>query len=210
MKIVVTSDTHNYHSELKLPAADVFIHCGDFSQNGTLKEAKEFLEWMDGIDAQYKIFIAGNHDLCFANERRAAHKLIPPNCTYLEDSFVNYEGYTFYGTPYTQKWFDKGFAKHRDTIGQYWSKIPNSIDVLITHTPPLGILDQNKKGEACGCKDLKEHVTMRVKPKVHVFGHIHESFGYVRQDGTTFINVAYMRRQDVVENRFWVLNLPNK
>ena len=56
--------------------------------------------------------------------------------------------------------------------------------------PPYNILDMNRGGVKAGCKDLLQSVSDRVKPKVHVFGHIHESAGYVNKNGILYINAA--------------------
>lgn len=62
------------------------------------------------------------------------------------------------------------------TTPQAWNKIPEGIDILMTHGPPRGQLDRCSTGEECGCQHLKFAV-QNLKPVVHLFGHIHE--GYV-------------------------------
>jgi Icc-related predicted phosphoesterase len=74
-------------------------------------------------------------------------------------------------------------------IGAKWALIPTGIDVLITHGPPEGILDRNRMGEPCGCRDLLTQV-LDVKPRLHVFGHIHEGAGRTAFDGTTFLKAS--------------------
>jgi Icc-related predicted phosphoesterase len=65
--------------------------------------------------------------------------------------------------------------------------IPSDIDILVTHCPPKGILDD---GERWGCPILKE-LTDIAEPKIHLFGHCHETSGEKKKSGkTTFINVA--------------------
>jgi len=46
----------------------------------------------------------------------------------------------------------------------------------MTHGPPLGHGDQIPSGLYVGCSDLLKAVKKRVKPKYHVFGHIHEGW----------------------------------
>ena len=67
--------------------------------------------------------------------------------------------------------------------------MPKEVDILITHTPPLGILDKNHKGKNCGSKSLKI-IALNRKPKYHIFGHIHEAYGMIKIESTTFLNVA--------------------
>lgn len=65
MKILHLSDTHNKHRQLTdLPDADVFVHCGDFTDNGTEEEVLDFLNWLIELPYPHKIFITGNHDIC--------------------------------------------------------------------------------------------------------------------------------------------------
>merc|ERR1712037_767457 len=73
---------------------------------------------------------------------------------------------------------------------QVCSNIPSDTDILISHCPPYGILDVNAEGERCGSKILLTHVVERVKPKYHIFGHIHEAYGMANNGTTTFVNAA--------------------
>jgi len=52
--------------------------------------------------------------------------------------------------------------------------IPDDIDILITHGPPLGYGDFCFSQMRAGCSELLSTIQQRVKPKIHVFGHIHE------------------------------------
>ena len=61
--------------------------------------------------------------------------------------------------------------------------------MLITHGPPAGILDRTEPGDAVGCADLLAAVR-RVRPRLHVFGHIHEAYGMLEQDGVRFVNAS--------------------
>lgn len=58
------------------------------------------------------------------------------------------------------------------------SPVPDfpDIDVMMTHGPPLGILDAVRTGESVGCENLLR-AARRCKPKLHCFGHIHEGWG---------------------------------
>ena len=75
-------------------------------------------------------------------------------------------------------------------LGSKWSQIPPGVDILVTHMPPHGVLDTNTGKVKAGCPDLATAVITRVKPRIHVFGHIHESAGVSRMGGTLFINAA--------------------
>ena len=71
-----------------------------------------------------------------------------------------------------------------------WDAIPVDLDVLITHTPPRGTLDRRSSGAPIGCEQLAAALP-RVRPRVHLFGHVHASGGQERTVGpTTFVNAA--------------------
>ena len=84
------------------------------------------------------------------------------------------------------------FMKKDDMLSKYWNNIPDSTDILITHGPPYGILDNNGRGTFCGSKSLLERVQI-LKPKYHIFGHIHESYGVQKINSTTFINASFIK-----------------
>lgn len=48
--------------------------------------------------------------------------------------------------------------------------------ILITHIPPLEILDERTEGEHLGSWAVSEFIE-ETNPKIHLFGHIHESAG---------------------------------
>jgi Icc-related predicted phosphoesterase len=66
------------------------------------------------------------------------------------------------------------FSCPRDQLYKKWNLIPSNIDILMTHMPPKQILDKTYLGKHWGCSFLKEKVLGEIKPKVHVFGHVHE------------------------------------
>jgi len=113
------------------------------------------------------------------------------NCTYLEDSAVKIAGLKIYGTPWQPEFGGWAFnLKRGEECVRKWNLIPEDTDVLITHGPPLGFGDLCSTGIRAGCVDLLQSVQNRVKPKYHVYGHIHEGYG-VRSDGKIlFINAS--------------------
>jgi Icc-related predicted phosphoesterase len=69
------------------------------------------------------------------------------------------------------------------------------LDVLITHGPPFGILDQTAPGEVhLGCEELRKAVEEK-KPRVHLFGHIHGGAGLFEHGVTRFVNAAYLNER---------------
>jgi predicted phosphohydrolase len=191
VKIVATSDTHSRHDALNVPDGDVFVHAGDFSGYGSLKELSDFNAWLGSLPHCHKLIIAGNHDWCFETMAGVARSVVT-NAHYLQDEGVEIDGVQFYGSPW-QPWFlDWAFNLPRgEPLREKWSLIPESCDVLITHGPPHGIGDLTVRGENVGCRELLKALE-RVRPKVHIFGHIHEGAGVVEGDHTTFANVSFL------------------
>ncbi|KAG9252264.1 Metallo-dependent phosphatase-like protein [Emericellopsis atlantica] len=88
---------------------------------------------------------------------------------------------TVFASPFTPSKSNSnwGFQYHPDQ-GHDWSGICSNqhegiIDVAITHGPPQGILDR-ASGQRLGCPQLFSSIA-RARPRVHCFGHIHESWG---------------------------------
>jgi Icc-related predicted phosphoesterase len=96
-------------------------------------------------------------------------------CTYLEHEFVEVEGIKIFGSPYTPEFYDWAFMYKPQEGIHIWNIPHKEIDILVTHGPPLGILDQVQRGNT-GCLDLL-NLIHKVKPKYHLFGHIHEAYG---------------------------------
>lgn len=193
MQIIAISDTHGQHRNLKVPDGDILIHAGDISRGGTKEQVINFLEWFSEQNHPHKIFIAGNHDFFFEEAHaEEISKLIPDGVIYLNDSGVEINGVKFWGSPITP-WFNNwAFNRQRGAeIKKYWDLIPNDIDVLVTHGPPFGILDETVYGKRTGCEELLLRV-YHVMPKYHIFGHIHEDCGCLTKRGTTFVNASVL------------------
>ncbi|MBW2962466.1 metallophosphatase domain-containing protein [Mesonia aestuariivivens] len=191
MKITCVSDTHNLHEKIILPTeGDVIIHAGDSTEGGTKRELKNFLKWFSALPFKHKIFIAGNHDFFLENiSAPELHRLIPKNVTYLKDNGITIEGVKFWGSPYIPSQDKWAFTKPVNKMEAHWEKIPDNVDILITHTPPKGILDETNRQVEIGCPALAKEI-LNKKPKVHVFGHLHENYGTVKLQYTTYINAT--------------------
>jgi Icc-related predicted phosphoesterase len=195
VKLVLISDTHGKHADLKLPAGDIIIHAGDISDHGIGREVEDFLQWFDGLKFRHKIFIAGNHDFYFEKEPGKVQTTIPPGVIYLQDSGVEVEGLKIWGSPVTPWFFNWAFNRHRgDAIKKHWKLIPAGTDILITHGPAFGVVDRGKNGEHLGCKDLCETIT-ELKIPLHICGHIHEAHGNAERGNTRFINCSVLNEK---------------
>jgi Icc-related predicted phosphoesterase len=196
MRLVCISDTHSLHKKMKqkMPPGDVLVIAGDITNKGDLQDVVNFNAWLGTLSYDKILLIAGNHDFCF--ERRLSETLkYITNAEYLEDSGVTYKGINFYGTPYQPEFFNWAFNLARGIpLQAVWKKIPQFTDVLITHGPPYGILDRTEEGNYTGCEDLIKAV-LELKPKIHVFGHIHEAYGQKRNNDTLFVNASICDRK---------------
>lgn len=194
MKITVCSDIHNQQNNIKnIPKSDLLIISGDMTGMGNPEEIIKFNHWLGTLDFPKNriVCIAGNHDLLFETNNGLA-RVILDNCIYLENEMIEIDGYKIYGSPHTPEFFSWAFnLKRGEEIAKNWEKIPNNVDILITHGPPYGILDQNIKGEHCGCEELLKKVK-EIEPRVHIFGHIHQSSGKIKINDTLFINASIL------------------
>ncbi|HRI65369.1 MAG TPA: metallophosphatase domain-containing protein [Polyangium sp.] len=189
MRLVLLSDTHRMHDRIVIPEGDVLIHAGDFCGHGTRNQALAFAQFFRALPHRHKVVIAGNHDRCLELEPELGKEIFT-DCHYLFDSGVEIEGLKFWGSPW-QPWFlDWAFNLPRGpALRAKWDLIPENTDVLITHGPPMGILDRTFSGEPVGCADLRE-VVDRIGPRLHVFGHIHEGHGQLVLGKTRFVNAS--------------------
>jgi Icc-related predicted phosphoesterase len=204
MRIVFISDTHNQHNYLKIPDCDVLIHAGDFTRAGKEKECVKFLNWYGSLSqAQHKLVIAGNHDWHFARFPQAARELVPDSVTYLQDEEVVIDGVKFYGSPWQPAFFDWAFNLPRGKpLQKVWSRIPDDVNVLVTHTPPYGFGDWVRRdgGLHVGCQDLSERIENLSDLRLHAYGHIHEGYGVVSFGDQHFINAASLDEHYNVRN----------
>lgn len=189
MRIVCISDTHNAHESIKIPDGDALVHAGDATVLGTFDETNAFAVWFANLPHRYKIFVAGNHDWLFETDPGAARRLVR-EVNYLQDSMVEIEGVKFYGSPWQPRFFDWAFNLNRGAeMAEKWRLIPAETDVLITHCPPFGILDETPGGERAGCEELRKTVES-IRPRLHVFGHIHHGYGKLNESSVEFANAS--------------------
>lgn len=195
MRLVIVSDTHGGHEMLGPIAGDVLIHCGDFALHGkTGPEQHEALDaWFARQDVRLVLVTGGNHDFELEDRTHGGRPAFR-HAHYLEDSTVDFEGLRFYGAPWVPELRNWAYYLDGPRLADKWAAIPQDIDVLITHTPPRGILDTNTRGKSCGCPDLEARLAT-VRPRVHCFGHVHASAGQLTQGGTTYVNAAMVNHQ---------------
>lgn len=215
-RIIAVSDTHNKHFELNkdldalgYEEETIFIHAGDCTNSGTPGELVKFLNWLGALNYKYKIFIAGNHDFCFENPNLDNPPIYPDiaqefkdmGIIYLMDQMIEIDGIKIYGSPWQPRFYDWAFNLNRgEQIAQKWKLIPENLDILLTHSPPYGILDDTYGGRRVGCEELYKKI-VSITPKIHIFGHIHYGRGYKDFNGTSFFNAASMGENYLTINK---------
>lgn len=190
IKITTISDTHG--REPTLSGGDILIHCGDLTKDGykvqVIKQLNYLHEQLDKY--KYIIMTPGNHDLWaerHPEDFREACK--EAGIIMLLNESIELMGLKFWASPATPTYHDWAFNYDEDKIQELWKTIPKDTDVLITHGPPQLVLDRNFLNDPLGCPHLFKAVE-EIKPKLHLFGHVHESAGAMENNHTLFINAA--------------------
>jgi predicted phosphodiesterase len=194
MRIVLISDTHGLHRRIgPVPDGDLIVHAGDCTDRGEAEDTSDFLDWFQALPHRHKVLIAGNHDFLFERDPARAESLIPPEVSYLRDSGTEVGGIRIWGSPW-QPWFhDWAFNLERgDELAAKWRLIPADTDLLVTHGPPHGVLDQtiDRPPRWVGCEALTARLAELPSVRLHVFGHIHEAYGQERRDGRHYVNAS--------------------
>ncbi len=182
---------------LTSPEADVIVHSGDFTLNGSEAEAIDFLEWFCNLPYRHKIFISGNHDECMYGADIIG---LDSNVHYLYNSGIELDGINFYGVPMFLK------ETIADNQLEDYRRIPCYTDVLITHLPPFGILDYDG-GINYGSEELLLNVTGIEHPRLHLFGHIHNQYGIMIINDTMFSNGSIINEDGTIINTPNVLEI---
>tara|TARA_Y100000310_G_scaffold339480_1_gene432250 strand:- start:459 stop:1154 length:696 start_codon:yes stop_codon:yes gene_type:complete len=216
MKIVALSDIHgnlfnpnkfDLECDILIIAGDIcptkgFIDCAEFQANWL---DEQFRNWLYKIPARHIIGIAGNHDRVWEDAPSLVPKDLP--WTYLQDDSIVVEDIKIWGSPWTNFFCNWAFNLDKDDpdetkLHMAFEQIPEDADIIVTHGPPFGILDQvGGVGDHLGSVALRENV-FRVKPKFHFYGHIHSGCNMsdlslpdpkvMEMDGITFANVSLL------------------
>ena len=219
MRITFISDTHTKHAQITqdLPGGDLLIHAGDLMNSGYYwEEVYPFLDWFNNLgNYDHKVFIAGNHDRLFEDRPEEVKGLLTgyKNIDYLRDEWIivgdadphdpNVKTAKIYGSPWQPAFYNWAFnlPRNGEDLREKWFWIPNDTDILVTHGPPWGHCDITPYGNLnVGCELLRIRVD-ELKPKIHVFGHVHSGYGYKFHEGTHFINAAVLSERYQYSNK---------
>lgn len=210
MIIVALSDTHGNHRSVDVPAGDVIIHCGDITRKSNLSEVTDFIEWFAGLNFQHKILVAGNHDRFIRKKKQEFLELISSHkIDYLENRSIEVNGHLIFGSPFSLNYGGLGAFSYHDTpeARRIWSQIPENTDILVTHAPPRGFRDFIRtENRNAGCQVLRERV-LSIRPRYHIFGHIHESYGIETDGDSVFINASLSNGSGEIINRPMVIEM---
>ena len=207
LTIVAISDTHELHRDLDVPHGDLLIHASDFTMfSKSASSILDFNDWLGELPHRWKVCIPGNHE--FFLEADPSRRRLITNATMLINEGVEIFGLKIWGAPTTPLYGGAfGMSSSEDRM-KLWAKIPSDVDVLITHAPPYGILDQSPgAANHAGCPQLLD-VVQRLKPKLHIFGHAHGAHGVVSTEDTLFVNAALLGIDGDLNQHAVVLRLP--
>ena len=218
MKIWHISDTHTYHDLLVVPKdIAIVIFSGDCSNPRdpyhNEPEVRGFIDWFGALPIPHKVFVAGNHDTSIEIGFVTKADFDVAGIHYLENTHITIDGIKIFGSPLTPS-FGQGWAfnKERHKLDRIWRKaIDTDTDIIVTHGPPKGMLDlsydRNNKLELCGDKSLMS-VVMTVKPKLVLFGHIHDNKDIVNSGTrTTYgLHTVFSNGSVVTDGKFGVLS----
>lgn len=213
IRFVLISDTHTRENTLPIPDGDVLIHAGDvLFHNGDRKKSasiQQFNDWATAQRPPIRILIGGNHDQTLEDMGREKAKQAFSAGQYLQDESLLLSGIRIYGSPFSIPYWGKPTHSDAFNNAKLLAGIPDDIDILVTHGAPKGffdVIELKKNGWLpmgyspglynVGSPDLAERVR-QVRPKVHVFGHVHKPLPrVVKQDGTIYINACSVQELD--------------
>lgn len=233
MKIATMSDVHGKYDEMieygGLPEADLLLMAGDLLPNfsyggkydggiqcGYIKQVFNPMlqKWKDDGKFREIVVVAGNHDWAFQHYTEQCREMLTA-AIYLQDEMFEFEGIKIWGSPWQPWFYDWAFnfpnhhhnaARARAHARETWEMIPDDTEILVTHGPPKGILDECMDGQKVGCDWLVERIQSLPNLLMHVFGHIHWSYGQQNIDGLLYINTAICAENYRPENQIPVID----
>src|SRR4051794_40180178 len=215
MKIAAVSDLHGLLPDI--PPCDLLLIGGDVCplKDHKLRRQADWLDsdfraWLTRVPARKIIGVAGNHDFVFQHEPAWVPRDLP--WTYLQDSGCEWEGLRFWGTPWQPWFFDWAFNLHEPDLAPKWRLIPEGTDVLVLHGPPHCYGDGVPEGggvRRTGSPSLLERIE-QVRPRLVVFGHIHEGRGEWRLGDVVLANVSIVNAAYKHVHPVWVHKLEGR
>lgn len=232
MRIVALSDQHGYLPEV--PACDLLVVGGDVcpDQVGPIMAARDpnrqriwfddtVRPWLAGTPAVHKVLTWGNHDWCgqacsFREDspryaRTTDLQILVDEQTIVPAAGPGERDVTVWATPWSNTFMRWAFMKEPRDLEPVYAAIPEGIDILVSHQPPYGHVDEVFDPVAgrlvhLGSRELLAAIE-RVRPKVVVCGHIHGGFGRSEHEGIPIYNVSILDERYRLENAPTVIEL---
>jgi len=199
LKFIALSDTHGQHRSRKLNkfinenSADALLFAGDLQLNN-FDDGLDFIEWLHSLPYKYKVMTFGNHDGNFENIVEKAKEY--NDVFVLNNESVSIKGIRIWGSPHSLPFLSWFFMKSDKELEEVYKKIPNNVDILMTHVPTFGILDVTKDGILTGSMSLLNRIKELKKLKCHICAHIHENGGkFETIDNVDFINASVLNEK---------------
>lgn len=194
MQILAISDLHG--NLPYIPECDLLLLGGDYCPTRNTDQEFRFIdgkfrEWLKQIPAKHIVGIGGNHDFILEEDIDLA-KGLPWH--YLENDGIELEGVKIYGTPNTPYYGNWAFMRTERELKEIYARIPEGLNILLSHGPANGYLDRTEEGVHAGSIELKIRIK-ETKPKTVISGHIHEARGVQHDPDTQYYNVSYVNRQ---------------
>jgi Icc-related predicted phosphoesterase len=204
MKLCLVSDLHGYRPRFE--ESDVLVIAGDLTARDREIEYQEFAIWLSILPFKRIIIVPGNHDV-FLSDLHNAREVYKDFIVLIDDSY-EHNGVKFYGSPWTKRFHGQNIncmaytMRTEAELAETFLSIPKDTDILITHSPPFGILDNCDYGRK-GSISLMKTVEL-INPSLHVFGHIHEGAGVKKHKDTTFLNAAQLNEMyDIAHSPYY-------
>ena len=213
------SDLHGHYPK-DLPGGDLLIVAGDVTNND---HEAPFAVWIEEQPYEKIVWIAGNHDniwykswLEHGEKRRPRMKEGKwkgpernEKIEYLCDNGTIFKDLRIWGSPWSKTF--SGMNPHckaftvdtEEELAEKWALIPDDVDILVTHSPPASrMLDITITRDRVGSLSLYEKTSNSPRNlQLHVFGHVHESYGEKYCKPTRYVNASHVNeRYEPVNN----------
>ena len=191
MRIVCLADLHGFLPAV--PSCDLLLVAGDICPTGDESPPTQehwlrstFARWLDEAPAGAIVGVAGNHDFVGETDPDALRAL---DWHYLQDDTIEIDGLSIYGSPWTARFQEWAFMLDEEQLAEHWARIPAGVDLLCTHSPPLGYGD--RIGDvSIGSPSLLAAID-QLEPRLSVFGHLHSGYGRWQRNGSILVNASY-------------------
>lgn len=176
---------------------------------------EEFKPWAESLPVEQVMFIGGNHDFVCERSKQDVYDMFTRNdkVTYLHNDYYDYisnqdsKTYRIAGTPYCKIFGNWAFMLRNDNLRNKYNKLPDNIDVLISHDAPkikeIGVIHQGFQTGVDAGNAVLADVILEKKPKYCFCGHIHSGdHNIVEYEGIKFSNTS------VVNEYYDLVNSP--